>query len=126
MKMPIPRFAWSRRMPMMPMRSTSTWRSIALEVPNLQVMRNDVYARFCHTAYNKGTALAEIARRLALGPQHTLAAGDHLNDLPMLSRNYAHFLVAPANAVEAVKTCPSAVRAVSSALCPTAMVWRKE
>jgi HAD superfamily hydrolase (TIGR01484 family) len=75
-----------------------------LEVPNLQVMRNDVYARFCHAAYNKGTALAEIGRRLAVGPQHTLAAGDHLNDLPMLSRNYAHFLVAPSNAVEAVKT----------------------
>ena len=32
-----------------------------------------------------------------------LAAGDHLNDLPMLLREHARWLVAPANAVETVK-----------------------
>jgi hypothetical protein len=33
----------------------------------------------------------------------TFAAGDHLNDLPMLSRQYAHWLAAPANAIDIVK-----------------------
>ena len=72
-------------------------------VPNLTVVRNDVYARFCHAAYNKGTALAELARRLALNSEQVFAAGDHLNDLPMLSNAYARWLAAPGNAVEAVK-----------------------
>lgn len=70
---------------------------------DLTVVRNDVYARFSHAAYSKGTALSEIARQLALGPEQILAAGDHLNDLPMLSRERARWLVAPSNAIELVK-----------------------
>ena len=70
---------------------------------DLTVVRNDVYARFSHKAYNKGTALAEIGRRLGIGPDHIIAAGDHLNDLPMLSQEYARWLVAPVNAISAVK-----------------------
>lgn len=77
-------------------------------VPELTLVRNDVYARFSHTGYNKGTALAEIARRLGIARPHILAAGDHLNDLPMLSGEIAGCLVAPDNAVEEVK---AAVRA---------------
>lgn len=73
-------------------------------VPRLSVVRNDVYARFSHDAYNKGTALGEIARRLGLHPRQTFAAGDHLNDLPMLSRDYADLLAAPANAVSVVQS----------------------
>jgi hypothetical protein len=73
------------------------------EVPGLMVVRNDVYARFCHSSFNKGSALAEIARLLHVDRDETFAAGDHLNDLPMLSRDHARWLVAPANAVEAVK-----------------------
>lgn len=73
------------------------------EVPNLQVVRNDVYARFSHATYNKGTALAEISRRLGINAGHIFAAGDHLNDLPMLLPHYAGYLAAPANAIEAVK-----------------------
>lgn len=72
-------------------------------VPQLTVVRNDVYARFSHAGYNKGTALAELTRRLGLTRDVVFAAGDHLNDLPMLSRDYARFLAAPANAVLAVK-----------------------
>jgi len=72
-------------------------------VPNLTVVRNDVYARFSHQAYNKGSALSEIGRRLGVTREQILAAGDHLNDLPMLSREHAHFLVAPHNAIDAVK-----------------------
>jgi HAD superfamily hydrolase (TIGR01484 family) len=77
--------------------------SYCREVPKLNVMRNDVYSRFCHEAFNKGTALAEIARQLRFTAAETFAAGDHLNDLPMLSRRYAHFLAAPSNAIEMVK-----------------------
>jgi HAD superfamily hydrolase (TIGR01484 family) len=74
------------------------------EVPKLDLMRNDVYSRFCHEAYNKGTALAEVARQLHFTPAETFAAGDHLNDLPMLSRQHAHWLAAPANAIDIIKT----------------------
>jgi HAD superfamily hydrolase (TIGR01484 family) len=73
------------------------------EVPKLDVMRNDVYSRFCHEAFNKGTALAEIARQVRVTAAETFAAGDHYNDLPMLSRQYAHWLAAPSNAIELVK-----------------------
>ena len=72
-------------------------------IPNLTVVRNDVYARFSHAAYTKGTALAELSRKLALKPEHVFAAGDHLNDLPMLCRQYARFIAAPANAIDCVK-----------------------
>ncbi len=72
-------------------------------IPDLTVVRNDVYARFSHRAYNKGSALGEIARRLGIGCGQVFAVGDHLNDLPMLSRRYAAFLAAPANAVAPVK-----------------------
>lgn len=75
----------------------------ARTVPNLTVVRNDVYARFSHEAFNKGTTLAEITRLLGLKPEHVFAAGDHLNDLPMLSVQYARWLAAPANAIEPVK-----------------------
>jgi HAD superfamily hydrolase (TIGR01484 family) len=73
------------------------------EIGDLVVMRNDIYARFSHKAYNKGTALAEIARRHGLKPDEIVAAGDHLNDLPMLSQEFARWLVAPRNAVDKVK-----------------------
>lgn len=72
-------------------------------VPQLIVVRNDVYARFSHAAYNKGIALAEISRRVGVGAGAVFAAGDHLNDLPMLSTTYARWLAAPANAVALVK-----------------------
>ena len=73
------------------------------EMPQLTVVRNDVYARFSHAGYNKGTALAEIARQLGVSRDETFAAGDHLNDLPMLCGTYARCVVAPDNAVPAVK-----------------------
>ena len=72
-------------------------------MPGLVVVRNDVYARFSHRAYNKGTALAEIARQLGVGRECVFAAGDHLNDLPMLDGQFAACVAAPDNAVPAVK-----------------------
>jgi len=73
------------------------------EVPNLSLVRNDVYARFSHSRYNKGTALAEVARQLGIKREETFAAGDHLNDIPMLSGDYAACLVCPDNAIPFVK-----------------------
>ena len=73
------------------------------QVPGLTVVRNDVYARFSHRDFNKGSALKEIARLLNISNEETFAAGDHLNDLPMLSRDHARWLAAPDNAVDAVK-----------------------
>ena len=75
----------------------------AKTIPGLTVVRNDVYARFSHAAYNKGTALAELTRRIGITRDHVFTAGDHLNDLPMLSQEFARCIAAPDNAVEAVK-----------------------
>lgn len=72
-------------------------------IPNLVVVRNDVYARFSHASYNKGTALSELARRLGINRRHVFAVGDHLNDLPMLSVEHAGMLACPHNAVPLVK-----------------------
>lgn len=71
--------------------------------PGLTIVRNDVYARFSHVAFTKGTALTEIAHQLGLKPRQVLAAGDHYNDLPMLCRSRAACLVAPANAILEVR-----------------------
>jgi HAD superfamily hydrolase (TIGR01484 family) len=73
-------------------------------VPKLTLVRNEVYARFSHADYNKGTALAEIARQNGVSRDYVFAAGDQFNDLPMLSSDYARCLAAPANAIGAVKT----------------------
>jgi len=72
-------------------------------LPGLMVVRNDVYLRFSHERYHKGSALSAIAERHGIGADATVAAGDHLNDLPMLARDRAAMLIAPGNAVEAVK-----------------------
>ncbi len=72
-------------------------------VPNLTVVRNDVYIRFAHDAYDKGTALREIARRLHVPPEGIVAAGDHYNDLPMLKPEIARWLITPANGIPPVQ-----------------------
>ena len=71
--------------------------------PDLAVVRNDIYGRLSHSGFNKGSALSEIGRRLGIGPEYTAAAGDHMNDLPMLEHARARWLIAPGNAVEVVK-----------------------
>ena len=72
-------------------------------VPQLTLVCNDVCSRFSHEAFNKGSALSEIARQLGVAAEETFAAGDQLNDIPMLSRRHARWLAAPANAVPAIK-----------------------
>ena len=83
-------------------------------VPNLTVVRNDVYARFSHVNYDKGTALSEITRCLGLDSSVVFAIGDHLNDLPMLQRKHAAHLAAPGNSVPETL---AAVRDASGYLC---------
>jgi len=78
-------------------------QAFAGERTEVAVVRNDVYVRFSHTGYSKGTALRELQRLLGISPDLTLAAGDHLNDLSMLQPQFARYLVAPSNAVPAVK-----------------------
>ena len=75
----------------------------AASISNLTVVRNDIYVRFSHGDFNKGTALDEVARQVKLDASVTFAAGDHWNDLPMLRRQHARFITAPANAVPEVK-----------------------
>lgn len=71
--------------------------------PDLHAVRNSIYFRFAHVDYHKGSCLALIQAEEGIGPEHTIAAGDNLNDLPMLDRRYAHHLVCPANSLPEVK-----------------------
>ena len=78
--------------------------ALLADLPNIALVRNDIYGRLSHTAYTKGSAMAEVARQLSITPQNILAAGDHWNDLSMLRADLAHWLVAPANAMPEVTT----------------------
>jgi hydroxymethylpyrimidine pyrophosphatase-like HAD family hydrolase len=72
-------------------------------VPGFGYMRNTIYVRFCHEAYSKGTALAELARLMGISREEIFAAGDHYNDLPMLDGCFAKWVCCPGNAVAAVQ-----------------------
>lgn len=74
------------------------------EWPELGYQRNDIWLRFNHEGYNKGTALLEVRRVTGVGAEFTFAAGDNYNDLPMLQTHIAHGLACPANAVPDIAT----------------------
>lgn len=76
----------------------------ARQVPHLTVVRNDVYMRFAHEAFNKGSAVDHIRSLLRVPPEEVFIAGDHLNDIPMLQPAYGRCLAAPANAIPEVKS----------------------
>jgi hydroxymethylpyrimidine pyrophosphatase-like HAD family hydrolase len=65
--------------------------------------RSSIYLRFCHRAYDKGSALAELARLLDMPTSYILTVGDHQNDLPMLFGDVAGMVACPANAHPDVK-----------------------
>ena len=46
--------------------------AFAREVQSLSVVRNDVYVRLSHSAYSKGTALAELQRILGVTPDQKI------------------------------------------------------
>ena len=67
-----------------------------------------------------GTALAEICRRLGVGAEAVFAAGDWLNDLPMLDKRFAHFLAAPANSFLELRFTPALRAHADSSTAPSA------
>ena len=71
--------------------------------PEFAYQRNSIYLRFCHVAYHKGAALAELQRLIGASTDETFAAGDNFNDLPMLDGVSARFVACPSNAIEEVK-----------------------
>ena len=71
--------------------------------PEFAYQRNSIYLRFCHIAYHKGAALAELQRLIGVSMDETFAAGDNFNDLPMLDAVFARFVACPSNAIEEVK-----------------------
>lgn len=88
------------------------------DAPLIRYQRNDVYMRFCHVDYDKGTALSELARHLGVDPSRIFAAGDNHNDLPMLNGRHAGMVACPDNAVLEVKeTVRNAAGYLASATC---------
>ena len=89
--------------------------SLKVQLPKLHYQRNSIYLRFCHVDYDKGTALAELGRLLAIPAESIFAAGDHYNDLPMLDGRAAKHVACPANAIAEVKQTVRAARGHVSA-----------
>jgi hydroxymethylpyrimidine pyrophosphatase-like HAD family hydrolase len=65
--------------------------------------RSNIYLRFCHRRYDKGSALAELSRLIDMPTSEILAIGDHQNDLPMLFGEVAEMVACPSNAHHSVK-----------------------
>ena len=65
--------------------------------------RSDIYVRFCHSRYDKGSTLAELSRLLDMPTTSILAIGDHQNDLAMLQGDAASMVACPWNAHPSVK-----------------------
>lgn len=76
---------------------------LARDAPEFSYQRNTIYLRFCHIAYDKGSALAELASLEGIPAEKIFAAGDHFNDLPMLTGLVAAHVACPANAIDEVK-----------------------
>lgn len=65
--------------------------------------RSNIYLRFCHRLYDKGSTLAELGRLLDMPTTDILAIGDHQNDLAMLYGKVAAMVACPINAHPSVK-----------------------
>jgi hydroxymethylpyrimidine pyrophosphatase-like HAD family hydrolase len=65
--------------------------------------RSNIYLRFCHRLYDKGSTLAELSRLLDMPRADILAVGDHQNDIAMLHGRVAGMVACPANAHLSVK-----------------------
>ena len=88
----------------------------ARHLPEFSFQRNTVYLRFCHRAYNKGSALGALSRRLSIRREEVLAAGDHFNDLSMLDGTYAAFPCCPSNAIPEVRSTVQAAGGYAATL----------
>lgn len=81
----------------------SVLETVQRAFPDFSYQRNSIYLRFCHVDYHKGAALAELTRHLNLTASEVFAAGDHYNDISMLSPTCSGSVACPANAIFAVK-----------------------
>lgn len=77
--------------------------ALRADTPKFSYQRNTIYLRFAHADYSKGTALAELRRLLGVAREETFAAGDHYNDLSMLSGEVAAHVACPSNAIAEAK-----------------------
>ncbi len=71
--------------------------------PGLSVQRAGPYLRFCHAAYNKGTALARIVENWHVKAHHVWIFGDSYNDLDAMAYNPQAICCCPKNAVAPVQ-----------------------
>lgn len=71
--------------------------------PEMHVVRNDIYFRFAHVDYHKGSCLGMLMAEEGIDAAHCFAAGDNANDLAMLDLKYAKHLACPSNSIESVK-----------------------
>lgn len=71
--------------------------------PDFHYQRSNIYLRFCHRLYDKGSTLAELGRLLDMPTADILAVGDHQNDIAMLYGCVAGMVACPANAHPSVK-----------------------
>lgn len=63
----------------------------------LGYQRNTIYLRFGHRGFQKGSTLARLGTSLGIPAERIFAAGDNLNDLPMLDPEVAGWLACPGN-----------------------------
>ena len=71
--------------------------------PEMHVVRNDIYFRFAHIDFHKGSCLGMVLAKENIPVENCFAAGDNANDLPMLDTRYAAHLACPSNSLEEVK-----------------------
>lgn len=71
--------------------------------PEMHVVRNDIYFRFAHVDFHKGSCLGMVLTEEKISVENCFAAGDNANDLPMLDRKYAGYLACPSNSLKEVK-----------------------
>ncbi len=86
---------------------TASLTAVQRAFPEFSYQRNTIYLRFCHVDYHKGAALAELCRHVGVSAAETFAAGDHFNDLSMLSEAVAGVVACPSNAIAEVKSVVS-------------------
>ncbi len=86
---------------------TASLTAVQRAFPDFSYQRNTIYLRFCHMDYHKGAALAELCRHAGIAAAEVFAAGDHFNDLSMLSEVVAGEVACPMNAIAEVKSVVS-------------------